>query len=245
MNIIFLGTNGWFDTHTGNTTCTLVETKDAYIILDAGSGIYKTYDIIKGKKPVYLLLSHLHMDHISGLQVLPLFRWAGGLQIIVGDGMKKPLENIMREPYMPAPAQLKTKTEIVEISQAKNLPFKLSTAALAHIVPTIGFRIEAESKILTYALDSGFTPNIIKLAKNADMLITECSYPPGEAPDNNHLGPEQAAALAQEAGAKILALIHFKADVYNNMQARDGAMAAAGAIFHHTIAPYDGDNICV
>lgn len=245
MDIVFLGTNGWFDTHTGNTSCTLVETKDAYIILDAGSGIYKTYDIIKGKKPVYLLLSHLHLDHIIGLQVLPLFKWAGGLTIITPGGMQKELAAIMRPPFMPLPENLKTKITITGFGKAKNLPFKLTALPMAHAVPTLGYRIEADGKILAYASDSGVNENIVKLAQNADLLITECSYLPGEAPDNNHLNPEQAAASAAQADAKVLALIHFKADVYTNMQTRDAAMAAAGAIFPHTIAPYDGDNICV
>ena len=243
MDIFFLGTNGWFDTHTGNTTCVLAETKDAYIILDAGSGIYKTYDIIKGKKPVYLLLTHLHIDHISGLQTLPLFNWAGGLQIIAPDGMKKELANIMREPFMPAPKNLKTKTRVSEASQAKNLPFKLTALPMAHIVPTCGYRIEADKKIIAFALDGGMSENAVKLARNADLLITECSYMPGQSPDNNHLNPEQAAQIAARANAQALALIHFKADTYNDLQKRDRAMAAAGALFTHAVAPYDGDHM--
>lgn len=47
MKIIFLGTNGWYDTKTGNTICTLIETDNEYIILDAGNGIYKIDKYIK------------------------------------------------------------------------------------------------------------------------------------------------------------------------------------------------------
>lgn len=35
MKVNFLSTNGWFDTDCGNAICTLIETKTAYIILDA------------------------------------------------------------------------------------------------------------------------------------------------------------------------------------------------------------------
>ena len=38
MKIIFLGTNGWYDTKTGNTLSVFMKTKKEYIILDAGSG---------------------------------------------------------------------------------------------------------------------------------------------------------------------------------------------------------------
>jgi ribonuclease BN (tRNA processing enzyme) len=243
MKIFFLGTNGWFETHTGNTTCVLAETKNAYVIFDAGSGIYKARDIIKKNKPVYLLLSHLHMDHISGLQILPMFKWAGGLSIIAPDGMKKELENIMRLPFMPAPDNLKTKTKIIEFSKAKKLPFKIETLPLEHIVPTFGYRLETDGKIITYASDSGVCENVLLLAKNADLLIAECSYLPDQSPDNNHLNPQQAATLAAEACASALALIHFKADVYRDFETRDAALVAAGKIFPRAMAPYDGDCI--
>ncbi len=41
VGVIFLGTNGWYDTNIGNTICILVETKKEYLILDAGNGFYK------------------------------------------------------------------------------------------------------------------------------------------------------------------------------------------------------------
>jgi ribonuclease BN (tRNA processing enzyme) len=37
MKIIFLGTNGWYDTKTGNTVSTLIVTKEHNIVLDAGA----------------------------------------------------------------------------------------------------------------------------------------------------------------------------------------------------------------
>ena len=36
IKVTFLGTNGWYSTDTGVTLCTLVESDDFYIILDAG-----------------------------------------------------------------------------------------------------------------------------------------------------------------------------------------------------------------
>ncbi|MEK7333592.1 MAG: ribonuclease Z, partial [Nitrospirota bacterium] len=60
MKITFLGTNGWYDTATGNTICILVETERYDIILDAGNGLYKADRYISNKKPVYLFLSHFH-----------------------------------------------------------------------------------------------------------------------------------------------------------------------------------------
>ncbi len=41
MNVVFLGTNGWYDTDTGNTICTLIATPEAVVVLDAGYGLAK------------------------------------------------------------------------------------------------------------------------------------------------------------------------------------------------------------
>ena len=41
MNVIFLGTNRWYDSDTGNTICILIESDEYYIVLDAGNGINK------------------------------------------------------------------------------------------------------------------------------------------------------------------------------------------------------------
>lgn len=241
MKITFLGTNGWFSTHTGHSTCVMAETKDAYIILDAGGGFYKTHDLIKEDKPIFLLLTHVHMDHIEGLQVLPLFKFKQGMKILVEDSSMLDLQNIMRLPYMPAPKDLKMPTEIVPLSKAKNLPFKLDYLPLVHPVKTVGFRISAEDKILTFALDTGPCENLLKLSENADLMITECSFLPSKPMGNHHLTPEQAAQAAAEAKAKLLALIHFKADDYDTLEKRDEALVAASVYFTKTFAPYDGD----
>jgi len=57
MRIIFLGTNGWYSTDTGNTVCTFIETKTHYIILDAGDGFHKIDQYIDDEKPIILFLS--------------------------------------------------------------------------------------------------------------------------------------------------------------------------------------------
>lgn len=243
MKVYFLGTNGWYTTQTGNTTCLLAETKDEYLILDAGSGFFKTeYLVTDPKKPVYLFLSHLHLDHIDGLQVLVKFNWPQGLHILVGPGMKKELQSFMRPPFMPDPAGYKTKIHIYEPDEYAALPLDVTTLPLVHPVPTQGLRWTKDGQTLTYAMDTAPCENLLTLAHNADLLITECSFLPGK-PGNNHLTPEQAAQAAKDANVQVLALVHFKADDYDQFEARDRAMVAAGAIFAHTMAPYDGDSL--
>ncbi len=241
MKVTFLGTNGWYDTARANTVCALAEGKNFYLILDAGGGLYRLKDLIREDKPVYMLLTHLHMDHIYGLSILPLFAWKQGLTFIVPDNLMEDLKNIFRLPYMPPPQKLKMPVEIKKLSEAAGLPFEVSAKPLKHAVETFGFRISAEGKTLVFGLDSGPCQNLNQIASGADLFITECSFLPEQAPHAMHLNPQQAALAAKNAGAKKLALTHFKADDYPSAEQRQAALQAALRIFTPVFAPQDGD----
>lgn len=89
MKINFLGTNGWYSSPTGDTPCILIDSKNYYIVLDAGNGIYKLDNFIKEDKPILLLISHFHLDHTSGLHTLVKFNCKQGIDIYVAEGRKK------------------------------------------------------------------------------------------------------------------------------------------------------------
>lgn len=127
MKVIFLGTNGWYDTETGNTICTFLETNDYYFVLDAGNGLYKIEEHIKDSdKPIYLFLSHFHLDHIEGLHILNKFNFKNNFQIYGQRGTQKILDNIINQPYTVPFAELPFEVEIHEIEEGiNNIPFKI------------------------------------------------------------------------------------------------------------------------
>ena len=241
MKVTFLGTNGWYTTATGASTCVFAETQAAYLIFDAGMGFYRAADLVKDERPVYIFLSHLHLDHIDGLQTISKFRLKQWIKIITGPGMKAELESFMRPPFMGALDKMPSKIEIIEAEDFKDLP--LETLPLAHTVPATAFRLNVDGKTLVYALDTGVCDNLIKISKDADLLITESAFLPGVKSNNSHLTPEDAAKTALIAGVKKLALIHFKADDYSDFTLREKALTAAREIFSNTVAPRDGDNL--
>ncbi len=97
MKVRFLGTNGWFDSDTGNTVCTLLEAGDRYVVLDAGNGIHKLGRYIHDKKPVDLFLSHFHFDHIEGLHTIVKLNLPQGMRIFGMEGAEKTLRAIIRK----------------------------------------------------------------------------------------------------------------------------------------------------
>jgi len=95
MDVVFLGTNGWYDSATGNTICILIKSHDYYIILDAGNGIHKLDQHYQKAGPVFILLSHFHLDHIAGLHILAKFAFAEGLVIAGPKGTREILNHII------------------------------------------------------------------------------------------------------------------------------------------------------
>ncbi len=240
MKIIFLGTNGWYDTETGNTPCVLIETKERFIVLDAGFGFRKVKQYINSEKPVSLFISHLHYDHIIGLHTLPIFKLPQGIDIYANKAIMKGLCSFLKRPYTSPPLLLPTKLRFHTVTGNSTSPIAFDTARMRHSVPCHGYRFKIENKSIAYCTDTGLCKSLKKLAKGADLLITECAMAPGDkSPNLFHITPETAASVAREMGAKKLALVHFDPAKYPTLSSRKAAEYAARTIFNDVIAAYD------
>jgi ribonuclease BN (tRNA processing enzyme) len=243
MRVIFLGTNGWYDTDTGNTVCILIRTKDYEIILDAGNGLYKIDQYIPEgiKKPVYLFLSHFHLDHIVGLHTLMKFNFSQGLTICGPAGTRDILGIFINKPFTAPFSQLPYAVIIYELPEEHiKLPFRVESRPLLHPSLTLGYRIEIEDTVISYCPDTGYCDNAPLLARSADLLIAECAYKSGQFSENwPHLNPETAARIAGEADAKRLALVHFDAEKYKTISERKESERIARKIFKNTFITTD------
>ncbi|NTW52396.1 MAG: MBL fold metallo-hydrolase [Chlorobiaceae bacterium] len=242
MKVVFLGTNGWYDTPAGNTVCILIDTGRASIILDAGSGLHKVDKHIGNGKPVHMFLSHMHLDHIIGLHLLNKFDFAKGLTIFCRKGDKSHLQSIIAPPFSLPFSALPYPVDIVELDGGtiELDGYSVQTGPMMHSVPTIGFRLSIEGKTIVYCPDTGYCDSAVQLAESADLLIAECAFRSGEQSAHwPHLNPESAARLARDAGAKQLALVHFDASRYLDAERRIAAQSAAKVIFQDTTAVMD------
>ena len=241
MQITFLGTNGWYSTEASDAICTLVETEECYIILDAGEGIRRADEFATKDLPVYLLLSHLHLDHIFGLHVLGRMPFYRRLKIIVPESHLESLQMIFNKPFT-----VPFGGEIIPIKEGKTegLPFSCECGKLEHMDDAFGYRIGVGGKELTYCLDTAYSNGSIALAKGSDVLIHECTNRPGMKDGGwGHSNPEEAAKVAQEAGVKKLILTHFMPEFYPDQKSREDAQVAAQKNFPNTIAAMPGEKI--
>ena len=242
MKVIFLGTNGWYNTETGNTPCVLVDTEKYYIVFDAGDGIHKLDSYIISDKPIYLFLSHFHVEHISGLHILSKFRFKQGIHIYGQEGTRNILKFVIAHPFSCPVDALPITLKIRELSEGVHrIPFRVSARKLLHADPCLGYRIELDGKVIAYCTDTGICDNSLSLAKNADVLIHDCAE--GSKQRNlkwQHATPLEAAKLAKSANVKQLVLFHFSAAVYKSIEERKEAEKDARLIFKNTIAAVDG-----
>jgi len=255
MRVSFLGTNGWYATKDGNTPCTVIDAPQAYIVLDAGDGIQHLDGIVRGSKPVHLYLSHFHLDHTAGLHIMPKFDFRGGMEIFGQKGARKILSTLVNRPFTAGFSELKTKVRVHELAPGSHRvkgaggSYRVTCAPLVHADPCFGYRFEFGAgegkKTIAYCTDTGPCGNYLKLARGADLLISECTMLPSYKVDKfwPHLSPVIAARLAKEAGCRKLALTHFGANFYTGMKARDMAQEVARKTFANTIAAKDGMTI--
>ena len=242
MKVTFLGTNGWFDNENGNTVSVLVQTSDFDIIFDAGNGIAKADRYISQEKPVYLFLSHFHIDHIVGLHTLVKFRLKEGLKIFTMPGGAALLRTFVGEPFTVPLAQLPYPAHAIELEEGVHkLPFTVECRPLVHPAPCYGYRVEVDGKVISFCTDTGVCDNVVTLGRDADLLITECALRPGEeSPGWPHLNPQDAIGMAKKANAKRLALVHFGAEIYKSLDERKAVQEEFEKLCPGLIAATDG-----
>ncbi len=90
-------------------------------------------------------------------------------------------------------------------------PFDVTTASLPHFVPNLGMRITDGSATLTYSGDAGPDPALVELARDADLLLVEATYPDA-VPDEDAgrlCSAVEAAEQGVAAGARRIMLTHL------------------------------------
>lgn len=237
LTLHFLGTNGWYSDHKGNTLCTYIGLPDADILLDAGNGLYKADKLLRPGLPCYLFLSHFHFDHIQGLHYLVKLRPAK-LVVCCFTGFRPIFDQVVNRPFTIPWDRLPYPVEFVELADGYNeLPWgRVQALPQVHEVTCYGYRLEAGGHSIAYCTDTGVCDNVAILGKDADVLITECSLPPG-VPDGGwgHLNPADAAHLALQAQCRTLVLTHFAAHDYPELADRQKALTEARKYFDHTV----------
>jgi ribonuclease BN (tRNA processing enzyme) len=248
----------------GNTACIDVLTSDQQlIILDAGSGIRRLGIALQDEYPDRIvgtiLISHTHWDHIQGFPFFaPLVgpqsrhnRFVVVGQKRVGQHLEAVLANQIVEPYLPfAYTELTADIHVKEVRGGEVIVIGDDTtvrmAEIRHPGGCLGFRVENQDHVLTYCTDSShdddqLTASVLELARGADLLIHDAQFSLEDRlkyAAYGHSSWMEAAAVAQEAKAKCLALFHYDPNASDDYM--EGILAKTRALFPNTILAREG-----
>jgi len=162
-----------------------------------------------------VIATHFHPDHVAGIPLLLMNMWLSGrragLRLYGLHHCLKRLEDMMAAynwenwpGFFPVAFHRLPEREHMPVLETEEL--RIVASPVRHLVPTIGLRMESKitGKVIAYSCDTEPCPAVVELARGADLLIHEAS-----GLSAGHSTAAQAGAIAQEAGAHALLLIHF------------------------------------
>jgi len=222
ISVTILGSGTCVPSLRRSSCAVLIKIKDSALLLDSGPGTMRRlletgteiFDIS------FLFYSHLHPDH-TGELVPFLFanKYPDGqkrkipLTIVAGKGFSA-FHNGLRTVYGQwielAPGLL----NIVELDNTdrdtRRYPdFTVDSMPVEHNAESIAYRITSlDGTSVVYSGDTGYSSNLIILARDADIFICESAFPDGLGV-SGHLTPSLAGEIATQADVRKLILTHF------------------------------------
>ena len=217
----------------GNTSCVqLTLTDGTILVLDAGTGIRSLgLALAPSDRPLHILLTHLHLDHIQGLMFFaPMFRPESKIVIWGPAAPEASLEDRIAR-YISAPL---SPVEVRELPchpsfrDAETTEWRIASAliragSVTHRGPTLGYRVEADGASVCYIPDH--EPGLgaplaeldeewisgLDLARRASLLLHDCQYTDEEYPTHigwGHSPVSDALSYAYRARAERVLLFH-------------------------------------
>ncbi len=214
--ITFLGVSGPYP-GSDDLPSVLITSGKTSVVLDAGEGLqHRLHDVGKSVSAVkYVLLSHMHGDHVLGLLPFIQSRSLAGSdsKLVVGgpSGLKKFLEDSFHHLYFSPGYPI----DVLEVSGEGThnfREFKVSFTWLEHSIPVLGYRLDFEGVTLCYVTDTRPTQRAVELCKNVDLMIHDSTFSCLDmelAEEYRHSTACEAAETALKAGARMLFLYHI------------------------------------
>jgi ribonuclease BN (tRNA processing enzyme) len=192
----------------------LVEHDGFRLLLDLGyATVPRLLEHVNAESIDAVYISHGHPDHCADLNpllraralrddpppALPVYALPGALDAVLA---------------LDRPGMLDSAYVLHQFDPGEVLtigPFRADTRLLPHSRPNAGVQLAADGRVLAYTGDTGPSPEVVTLARDADLLLAEASYvdqvPP--ALTGTLTSARDAGQQAAEAGAQRLVLTHL------------------------------------
>jgi phosphoribosyl 1,2-cyclic phosphodiesterase len=184
----------------GNTTCIEVQTPDALLILDCGSGFRELGLSLAARwcsKPAgaertaHVLVTHPHIDHIYATPYFQPYFDPGNHFTIYGSPdtlhclgvLFDPQSEMSRRYFPPTYEQMKALKEFRPIPPGSSFEIgstHLRTYSLTHPGGCLAYRLEYAGRVFVFATDHEQVqtpdPGLVEFSRGADLLYTDGQY---------------------------------------------------------------------
>lgn len=199
----------------------LIEGASTHLLLDAGPGTMG--QLLKLGVQIndidMILLSHFHLDHCAELAPFLFATKYSGLHrttplVLVGGTGLVALLNQLNRAYDNTLEFPDNMLQVIELGESGSMDLGvdgiiLDYTAVKHKPESRALRFTDEAGFsLVYSGDTDDCPQLVDLARGADLLICESAFPDDQKVPG-HLTPSLAGTIATRAGVKKLVLTHF------------------------------------
>ena len=220
MKITFFGTGIIIPTKKRAFPGLLIEIGNEKLLFDCGPGtinrlVQLGHDTFLLK---YIFITHFHVDHVLDYIALVKSRALSSrkeLNVYGPKGLEKfnkdVFENVSAFNYISKDLKC---FEFLKVKETMSGIVKKTKNWIVTCIPVLHFngvayRIDSLGKSVVYSGDAAPDENIIRLSKDADLLIHECSYPDEKSLLGLHTIPSKLADIAKKSNIKKLVLNHL------------------------------------
>ena len=241
MQLRFVGCGDAFGSGGRYNTCFHVTGNHVNFLIDCGASslpALKRQGIARDDIDL-VLITHFHGDHFGGLPFLLLdaqfSRRTRPLVIAGPEGIETRLSQVM-EALFENSSRTKQRfdLEVVALTPEATRSFgavNVTPFAVVHGEsggPFLGYRVEAEGRIIAYTADTEWTETLIPLGRDADLFVAEAST--YDRPVRNHLSLKTLEAHLAEIKPKRLVLTHMGEDMLARLDTLTHTAASDGMV---------------
>lgn len=222
MKVTILGASSVVPNPGGACTGLLVESGDTRLLIDCGPGVVsQLHTVMDSSCLSAVVISHMHADHCLDLVTLryalkygpwqgdktvkPLYLPPGGAAVLnpVGEKFDEEGSDFFDETFA---VHSYEPTKPLSIG-----PLRLTFTPTRHYIPCWAIRIEAEGRVFAFSADTGPDVDLNPVARDADLFLCESGVFSRRADPATwgHLAPDEAGAIARQAGVNRLAITHI------------------------------------
>jgi len=243
----------------GHTPCALLRSSGGdSLVIDAGTGIKRLGERLmaesgKAALKIDLLLTHFHLDHITGLPFFaPLYSRRTAIAFhspLSPEETERNLGGLHMGRYFPV-AFKETASEKKFVKAAESGfsigKFRIALCPLNHPQGSVAYRIEESGSSVVFATDTeppenGLDERLASFIQGAFYFICDATFTPEEYRMRQGWGHStwlDGVKLARAAGVKNLVLSHFSPDHDDNQVTR--IVGLAKKEFRRTFAAREG-----